>query len=202
LTSLQKWIVQLYHYLLCHPGINRTNETIGQHFYWPKMRYQITKDVSTCTICQTQKKQSKEYGFLLKSWSETTIIDPPNVWFKIKQYNDKKSIMVANIVTQEWLAWYLWPSLLTLDHRSKFIYQDFHDLCKNSCRIKIKKISTCNPQVNAIIKCAHQMLGNWIMSFQLQEKHLYDLDDPWVGILAAVAFALCLTYHTTLRAMF
>jgi hypothetical protein len=56
-------------------------------------------------------------------------------------------------------------------------------------------------KVNAIIKCAHQMLGNLIMSFQLQDKHLYDLDDPWVGILAAVAFALCLTYHTTLRPM-
>jgi hypothetical protein len=36
LTSLQKHIVQWYHYLLCHPGINRTEETIGQHFYWPK----------------------------------------------------------------------------------------------------------------------------------------------------------------------
>jgi hypothetical protein len=35
-TSLTKWIVQWYHYLLCHPGINRTEETIGQHFYWPK----------------------------------------------------------------------------------------------------------------------------------------------------------------------
>jgi hypothetical protein len=53
-----------YHYILCHPGINRTEETIGQHFYWPKMREQITNDVSTCTICQTQKKQSKKYGLL------------------------------------------------------------------------------------------------------------------------------------------
>ena len=25
-----------YHYLLCHPSIIRTVETIGQHFYWPK----------------------------------------------------------------------------------------------------------------------------------------------------------------------
>jgi hypothetical protein len=48
--------------ILCHPGINITEETIGQHFYWPKMREQITNDVLTCTICQTQKKQSKKYG--------------------------------------------------------------------------------------------------------------------------------------------
>jgi hypothetical protein len=38
LTSLTKWIIQWYHYLLCHPNINRTEETIGQHFYLPKMR--------------------------------------------------------------------------------------------------------------------------------------------------------------------
>jgi hypothetical protein len=51
LTSLQKHIIQWYHYLLCHPGINRIEETLGQHFYWPKMRDQITKDISTCGIC-------------------------------------------------------------------------------------------------------------------------------------------------------
>jgi hypothetical protein len=47
----------------------------------------------------------------------------------MKQYNDKKSITVANIVDQEWLAWYPQPSLLvTLDHMSKFIGQDFCDV--------------------------------------------------------------------------
>jgi hypothetical protein len=35
------------------------------------------------------------------------MIDPATGWFKIKQYNDKKSIKVANIVEQEWLAQYL-----------------------------------------------------------------------------------------------
>jgi hypothetical protein len=117
-------------------------------------------------------------------WSINCLVQNQAIrWQKVNSLN-----MVANIVMQEWLAWYLWPSLVTLDHRSEFIGQDFHDMCKNSCRIKIKVISTCNPQVNAIIKCAHQMLGNLLMSFQLQEKHLYDLDYPWVGILAAVAF--------------
>jgi hypothetical protein len=30
-TTLQKHSMQCYHYLLCHPGINRNEETIGQH---------------------------------------------------------------------------------------------------------------------------------------------------------------------------
>jgi hypothetical protein len=58
-----------------------------------------------------------------------------------------------------------------------------------------------NPQANVIVEHAHQMLGNLIRSFQLQDKPYYDPDDPQGGILAAVAFALRSTYHMTLQAM-
>jgi hypothetical protein len=54
--------------------------------------------------------------------------------------------------------------------------------------------------VNAIVERAHQTLGNLIRSFQLQDKPYYDPDDPWGGILAAVAFGLRSTYHMTLQA--
>jgi hypothetical protein len=135
------------------------------------MRDQITNDVLTCTICQTQKKQSKKYGLLPEKKAEAMpwdrlcidLIGPYNIksnvkgvkipplkcvtminlakgWFKIKQYDDKKSITVANIVEQEWLTSYLQPSLITLDHGSEFIGQDFHDMCVNDYRIKRKVI--------------------------------------------------------------
>jgi hypothetical protein len=74
-------------------------------------------------------------------------------------------------------------------------------MCVNDYRIKRKVILMQNPQANAIIERAHQMLGNLIRSFQLQDKPYYDPDDPWGGILVAVAFALRSTYHTTLQAM-
>jgi hypothetical protein len=124
------------------------------------MREQITNDILTCTICQTQKKQSKKCGIFPEKEAEAmpwdrlcvgligpyniknnmkevnippleciTMIDPATGWFEIKQYDDKKSITVANIVEQEWLTHYLRPSLITLDHGSKFIGQDFHDMC-------------------------------------------------------------------------
>jgi hypothetical protein len=34
------------------------------------------------------------------------MIDPATGWLKIKQYDDKKSITVTNIVEQEWLTCY------------------------------------------------------------------------------------------------
>jgi hypothetical protein len=40
--QLQKHVIIWYHTTLCHPGINQTEETIGQHLWWPKMRAHIT----------------------------------------------------------------------------------------------------------------------------------------------------------------
>jgi hypothetical protein len=125
-------------------------------------------DIFTCTICQTQKKQSKKYGLLPEKEAEAmpwdrlcvnligpyyiksnvkgvkipplkriTMIDPATGWFKIKQYDDKKSITVTNIVEQEWLT----PSLITLDCSSEFIGQDFHYMFVNDYGIKRKVIS-------------------------------------------------------------
>jgi hypothetical protein len=45
---LQKHVINWYHTTLCHPGINRTEETIGQHLWWPKMRAHITNYVQIC----------------------------------------------------------------------------------------------------------------------------------------------------------
>jgi hypothetical protein len=140
---------------------------------------QIMNDISTCAICQTQKKQSKKYGLLPEKEAEAipwdrlcvdligpyniksnvkgvkipplkcvTMIDPATGWFEFKQYDDKKSITVANMVEQEWLTRYPRPSLITLDRGSEFIGQDFRDMCVNDYGIKRKVISTRNPQAN------------------------------------------------------
>ena len=82
------------------------------------------------------------------------MIDPATEWFEIAQYDDKKSITVANIVEQQWLTRYPRPSLITLDRGSEFIGQDFREMCENDYGIKRKVISTCNPQANAIVEHA------------------------------------------------
>ena len=141
-------------------------------------------------------------------WSQNTrikvcvmMIEPVTGWFKIKQYDDKKSITVANIVEQEWLARYPRPYLITLDQGSEFIGQDFRDMCINDYGIKRKIISTWNPQANPIVEHMHQMLGKLIRSFELQDNPYLDLDDPWLGILAAALFAMHSMHHNTLCTM-
>src|SRR5210317_1941473 len=67
---LQTRIINWYHNYLGHPGINRTEETIGQHLWWPKMRSQITPIVSTCESCQSNKRRFKKYGLLPEQVAE------------------------------------------------------------------------------------------------------------------------------------
>ena len=137
---LQDQGVDWYHHSLGHPGINRTKEMIGQHLWWPKMRDHITHSVSTCGVCQKNKRRSKKYGIMPEKKAQAepwetlcvdligpytihqkgkkkslickacTMIDPATGWFEIHEYIDKKSITIANIVEQEWLSQYPRPS--------------------------------------------------------------------------------------------
>jgi hypothetical protein len=49
-------------------------------------------------------------------------------WFEIHQYNDKRSITVANIVEQEWFSRYPRPTQVTYDRGSEFIGHEFRDM--------------------------------------------------------------------------
>jgi Integrase zinc binding domain len=164
-SRLQKAVITWYHTTLCHPGINRTEETIGQHLWWPNMRDHITNYVKICPVCQRNKRRQKKYGLLPPKEAEATpwdklcvdligpykirrkgekelickcvtMIDPATSWFEIQQYDDKQSITVANIVEQEWFSRYPWPTQITFDRGSEFIGQDFQTMIKKIMQSK------------------------------------------------------------------
>jgi hypothetical protein len=87
---------------------------------------------------------------------------------------------------------------VTYGRGSEFIGHDFQDMLKNDYGIKCKPITVRNPQANSIVERVHQVIGNIIRTFELQDNYL-DEDDPWKGILSATAFAIRSTYHTTLQ---
>ena len=220
-------VVNWYHDYLGHPGINRTEESIGQHLWWPEMRKHITLIVNTCLNCQKNKRRHKKYGHLPEKDAESipwdkmcidligpykirrknktnlvckcvTMIDPATGWFEIHEYDDRKAISIANIAEQEWFSRYPWPTQVTFDRGGEFIGHEFQDMLKNDYGITCKPITTRNPQANAIIERVHQVIGNIIRTFELQENYL-DEKNPWKGILSATAFAVRSTYHTTLK---
>ena len=224
---LQRHVIMWYHTTLCHPGINRTEETIGQHLWWPKMREHITNYVKICPLCQRNKRKQKHYGHLPPKEAEATpwdklcidligpykirrkgkdflvcrcvtMIDPATGWFEIAEYDDKRSITVANIVEQEWFARYPWPTQITFDRGTEFIGQDFQKMIKEDYGVKAKPITVRNPQANAIVERVHQVIGNIIRTFELENNYI-DEANPWKAILSATAFAIRSTYHTTLQ---
>jgi hypothetical protein len=225
-AKLQKRLVQWYHLILCHPGENRTEATIAQHFTWSKMREHIHKECSTCHTCQLTKRSKKKYGQLPEKEAESlpweklcvdmigpynikrrgkedlvlwcvTMIDPATSWFEIREVpGTKRADVVANIVEQAWLTRYPWPQEVILDRGTEFM-AEFSTMLTNDYGIKKKPITKRNPQANAIVERVHQTIGNMIRTFQVQDL---DEDDPWAGILSAVAFAVRATVHTTTRA--
>ena len=68
-------MIDWYHTVLCHLGMNQTEESIVQHLWWPKMREQISKYVRACPTCQLNKCKHKCYGHLPPKEAEATIWD-------------------------------------------------------------------------------------------------------------------------------
>jgi hypothetical protein len=62
--NLQRRAVEWHHDVLMHPGETRTELTIGQHFYWPRMRQTIKHVCGRCESCQMTKKRTKKLGHL------------------------------------------------------------------------------------------------------------------------------------------
>ena len=100
-----------------------------------------------------------------------TMIDPATGWFEIHQYDDKRSITVANITEQEWSSRYPWLTQITYDRGSEFIGQDFQKIIKEDYGIKGKQITLRNPQINAICERVHQVIGNIIRTFELESNY-------------------------------
>ena len=63
-STLQRRCVQWYHEFLLHPGENRTEESIKQHFHWKDLRKHVHEICSKCHVCQVTKKRHMKYGQL------------------------------------------------------------------------------------------------------------------------------------------
>mgnify|MGYP000560201289 CR=1 FL=1 len=225
--SLQRRTIEWYHNQLCHPGATRTEETIRQHFTFPKLSEQVREFVSKCHICQVCKKTHKKYGLLpakaaeAEPWEKlcvdlvgpytipakegkdlqlhcVTMIDPATGWFEMRELPNKNAITVANIVEQAWLTRYPWPTEITYDKGTEFM-GEFATMITNDYGIAKRGATVRNPQANSIIERIHQTIGNIIRTFELYNTELDD-KDPFGGLINAAMFATRATYHTTLKA--
>ena len=225
-TALRARVIAWYHEYLSHPGKTRMEATLKQTLYWPKMADDIHEYVKKCKKCQMCKGPQKEYGHLppkehgkIVPWQRVdldmvgpfkiktpsgekelralTMIDPATGWFEVKDVAapDSENCMIA--FDDTWLCRYPRPQFLGYDGGSE--YKAMFNQLRMNYGLKGIQSSSYNPQSNGIVERVHQVLTNCLRTYELDGKELNERD-PWGPFLAAAAFAIRSTYHTTLHA--
>ena len=89
------------------------------------------------------------------------MIDPVTGWFEITQCDDKRAILITNLVETMWLSRY--PRLMetTYDQGSEFIVHEFiKSLIEKGYGITAKPITSGNSTYNSILGRIRPVLGN------------------------------------------
>ena len=66
--------------------------------------------------------------------------------------------------------------------------------------MKKKPTTDYNPQGNSVLERLHQVLGNQLRTFELEERELTEEEKTFEPFLTACAYAVRCAYHTTLKA--
>ena len=124
------------------------------------------------------------------------MIDPVTGWFEVAALQDNPNANeIQRLFDSYWLARYPRPVEIGFDNGSEF-KMEFQDLCKNMGLTK-KTSLPWNPQSNSILERVHQVLGDCLRTFNLDNKEL-NPDHPFEEFLTASAYAIRCAYHTTL----
>ena len=226
--TLTEGIIDWYHCMLCHPGEKRLENTIRSNFTWPDMRGDVHKACKYCHVCQISKKQRKKYGLVPEKkaeeiiwnrvnvdlWGPATIenkpsgksyqlhvmtmIDPVSGWFEIAILKDGPTAAeVQRLLDSQWLARYPRPAEIGFDGGSEF-KAEFLELCENM-GLKPKPSGAWNPQSNSSLERVHQVVGNTLRTFDLDNAVLHP-KEPFEEFTTATAYAIRCSHHQTLGA--
>jgi hypothetical protein len=110
---------------------------------------------------------------------------------------DMSSAQISNLVHKTWTSRFPHCRYMINKNRSKFKLH-FQSLC-NSYGIKCKATSVRNPQANAILEHINAVLGNMLRTSELDMAETVKVRDIDV-FLSDVAWVVCSTYHTVLKA--
>ena len=112
------------------------------------------------------------------------------------QIPHKTAAEIAYTTEKTWFIRYSLPQQIVFDSCPKFM-AEFTKMCQDDYGLKRKPITTSNPKSNETIERIHQTIGNIILTFDV--SNIVN-NNPWSGILYAIKFAVCATYHTKLQA--
>ena len=126
------------------------------------------------------------------------MIDPVTSWFEITRIQKPSSEECQRAFDATWIARYPRPREIGFDNGGEF-KKLFAELTENM-GMKRKPTTEYNPQGNSVLERIHQVLGNQLRSFELEERDLTEEEQTFEPFLTACAYAIRCAYHTTLKA--
>ena len=124
------------------------------------------------------------------------MIDPATGWFEVKDLPDATADSCMRAFDDVWLSRYPRPKELGYDNGNE--YKAVFEEMRANFGLGKKTSTDYNPQSNGIIERVHQVLGNMLRTFELEERELLE-SDPWSEFLSAASYGIRSTYHTTLQ---
>ena len=225
--ALKERVLDWYHTMLVHPGVDRMEASIRAVFTWKGLRGDVQKLCKHCHTCQMFKKSGrKKYGLLPAKQAEVVKWQRVNVdlWGPASVHNkiDGKThqIHVMTMVDPV-TGWFELAHLTTgptaleaqrlLDSvwlarypRPKEIGFDngseFKAEFRELCEnmgLKKKPSLAWNPQANAILERVHQVLKDCLSTFNLEMRELQE-NDPFEEFTTKAAYAIRSAIHSTL----
>jgi TusA-related sulfurtransferase len=181
-------LVRWYHLSSVHmQGMNRLEGTIQQHFYHPRLRDEIRRQLSPCETCQLNKRYGQQFGALapreaiLIPWQEVhldtigpwkirinkidlefkalTAIDPVTNLLEVAPMCKPYTGSEAfRVFENTWLSRYPRPVRCLHDNGPEFQAHEFQFSCLDA-GLEPKPNTVANPQSNGIIESVHRSVG-------------------------------------------
>ena len=123
-----------------------------------------------------------------------TMIDPATGWFEVKDVASPSAEACMAAMDDTWLSRYPRPQYIGYDNGSE--YKNVFNEMRQNYGMTAKPSTAYNPQSNGIVERVHQVLNDALRTFELEQKELDEVD-PWSPFLAAAAYAIRSTYHST-----
>jgi transposase InsO family protein len=191
-------LVRWYHEVTVHAeGMLRLEATMRRHFWHPRLRDEIRKQLSECAICKTMKKNQPREGQLAPRqvptipWTEVhvdtigpwaykvrglkevkvlalTMIDPVTNLVEIARVRSTKAAESSAAFESTWLARYPLPHKVLSDSGPEFAGHEWEFMLMNY-GLRRARISTHTPTANAVIETTHRVMGQVLRTLLSQQ---------------------------------
>ncbi|OMO49962.1 reverse transcriptase [Corchorus capsularis] len=203
--------------LMGHFGVDRTYKILHEHFFWPKMRYDVGKHVSSCLVCLQAKSTSKPHGLYTplpiphEPWTHISmdfVLGLPrsrrgkdSIFVVVDRFSKMAhfiactktddAINVANLFFKEIVRLHGMPRTIASDRDAKFLSHFWRTLWAK-LGTKLLNSTTCHPQTDGQTEVVNRTLSNLLRA--LIKKNLR----TWEDYLPHVEFAYNRSIHIDL----